>query len=114
MRRSSTDKDLGTAYSAFIGSGEDVVDATDPRKSNLARYINHPPVGTTANCVLLASESRAYVRATRDIAAGEELFLDYGYEYWNYSSDRRDALRDHSKARVLRSAFRKRKFISKH
>ena len=27
---------------------------------------------------------KAFLKATRDIPAGEEIFIDYGFEYWDF------------------------------
>lgn len=47
---------------------------------NLARYINH---GCFPNVEAELDEElgRVFIYATRDIAAGEELFIDYGSEF---------------------------------
>lgn len=49
-----------------------------------ARYINDcfEPSKINARFLKVASERRAYVIATRPLAAGEEVFASYGEEYW--------------------------------
>lgn len=49
-------------------------------RGNLARYINH---SCDPNCHGELYGGRVFVIASRDIAAGEELTLDYGDEYFN-------------------------------
>ena len=29
-------------------------------------------------------KQKAFLRATRDIKTGEEIFIDYGFEYWDF------------------------------
>ena len=55
---------------------------------SLARYINDCRTPTGYNVTFLKSPSEfcAWVISTRDIAAGEELFVDYGRWYWTGSS----------------------------
>ncbi len=50
-------------------------------RANIARYINHACVRT--NCRPIKYSLRIRFRATRDIKAGEELFYDYGKEYFD-------------------------------
>ena len=69
-----------------------VVDAEDYRIAGWPRFINHSkrlancrntelrkPIGPWTSARLPLG---LYVQATRDIAAGEELLVDYGPEYW--------------------------------
>jgi uncharacterized protein len=51
----------------------DVIDANVG--GNAARWINH---ACTTNCVADEVDGRVYIKAKRAIAAGEELFYDYG------------------------------------
>ena len=39
------------------------------------------------NSHLIMADDRLYVVATRDIAAGEQVYLDYGSQYWNTESN---------------------------
>jgi len=50
----------------------------------LARYVNDPlsPLARNVEFVKMPNEGRADVVATRDIAEGEEIFVDYGAAYW--------------------------------
>jgi SET domain-containing protein len=50
-------------------------------RKNIARYINHSCVRT--NCEPVQYAMRIKIRATRDIKPGEELFYDYGKEYFD-------------------------------
>ena len=58
------------------------VDAEAPSASNWCRYVNHS--AKKANLVVDrdGAARRASLRAARAIAAREELFLDYGPQYW--------------------------------
>ncbi len=48
---------------------------------NPARFINH---SCNANCDAELSEGRIWIRARRDIAAGEEISFNYGYDLTDY------------------------------
>lgn len=50
-------------------------------RENIARYINHSCVRT--NCEPIQYAKRIKIRATRNIKPGEELFYDYGKEYFD-------------------------------
>lgn len=74
-------------YVAGITDGV-YVDAVDPEKSNLARYINHAPTGSVA-CNVRTYKQRLGPRPAMyfyvddaPIRAGDELCFDYGDEYW--------------------------------
>jgi SET domain-containing protein len=47
---------------------------------NTARYINH---ACKPNCEVEIKKTRVFVYAKRNIKEGEELFYDYGKEFWN-------------------------------
>ncbi len=49
-------------------------------RSNTARYINH---ACKPNCEVEIKKTRVFIYAKRNIKAGEELFYDYGKEFWN-------------------------------
>lgn len=49
-------------------------------RSNLARYINH---SCRPNCEPEIRKGRVFIMARRKIKEGEELFYDYGKEYFN-------------------------------
>ncbi len=64
-----------------------VIDAKNHLKS-LARYINDAKgltkiKGIINNCTYVNEGTRVYVEALREIAAGSELFVSYGKEYWD-------------------------------
>jgi uncharacterized protein len=59
----------------FSVDARTVIDAT--RTGNDARYINHSCEG---NCEAVIDNRRIFIEALRDIAPGEELAYDYGYE----------------------------------
>ncbi len=48
--------------------------------NNIARYINH---SCEPNCEGALLGERVFIRALREIAAGEEFTLDYGEEYFD-------------------------------
>lgn len=62
----------------FEVDAEFCIDATDTLSENPARFINH---SCDENCeaVWNARERRMEIRAIREIAAGEELSIDYGF-----------------------------------
>lgn len=60
--------------------GKDWTISGDGRE-NIARYINHSCVRT--NCEPIQYAMRMKIRCTRDIKPGEELFYDYGKEYFD-------------------------------
>ena len=68
----------GGKYLFALGS-KWTIDGTNRR--NIARYINHSCVRT--NCEPIQYALRMKIRATRNIKPGEELFYDYGKEYFD-------------------------------
>ncbi len=67
------------------------IDAVDAANSSIARYANHcKPTDVKRgfafgnNCVFKRNlrHTRGWLCAARDIAAGEEIFADYGDDYW--------------------------------
>lgn len=58
------------------------VDAVDPARSNPARFINHAPRPNLRKVKQRFPDRRLRLYAARDVAAGEELFFDYGDSYW--------------------------------
>jgi len=48
---------------------------------NTARFINH---SCAPNCEAELDEERIWIKALRDIAAGEEVTFNYGYDYVDY------------------------------
>lgn len=70
------------------------VDAEKPSRSGYARYINHSVGRRNCRSVYtdlprwliptpLPSPYAVWIESKRDIAAGEELFYDYGQPYWD-------------------------------
>lgn len=59
----------------FSVNDDTVIDAA--REGNDARFINH---SCAPNCQALMEDERIYIFALRNIAEGEELGYDYGYE----------------------------------
>ena len=59
----------------FSVTSRTVIDAT--HGGNDSRFINH---SCDPNCEAVIERSRVFIDAIRDIAVGEELFYDYGYE----------------------------------
>lgn len=58
-----------------------------PVKSALARYANDANglsriKGITNNCDYISDGLKAYIESKKDIAAGAEIFVDYGKDYW--------------------------------
>ncbi len=49
-------------------------------RKNTARYVNH---SCRPNCEVDIIKGRVFIYAKRNIKEGEELFYDYGKEYWN-------------------------------
>jgi len=71
---------LGTKYLFEI---DDVwtIDGNDAKHANEARYINH---SCKPNCEAEIDEyGRVLISAIKDIRKGEELYYDYGEEYFN-------------------------------
>jgi uncharacterized protein len=63
-----------------------VIDARNYKKSK-ARYANDARglkriKGFTNNAVYIESGGRVFIESTRNIAPGEEIFVNYGKEYW--------------------------------
>ncbi len=64
----------GLVYVFNLNDSHDL-DGNVPR--NPAKYINH---SCDENCEAINEDDRIFIYAKRNIAAGEELFFDYGYE----------------------------------
>ncbi|MBO7776758.1 SET domain-containing protein-lysine N-methyltransferase [Burkholderia pseudomallei] len=56
-------------------SNGNVIDGSNG--GNSARWLNH---ACEPNCVAVESKNRIFIEVVRDIAPGEELFIDYGLE----------------------------------
>lgn len=73
-------------YIYFV-SDDHVIDAAR-RKKSLARYANDARglkkiKGLKNNSEYVEEGIKVYIEATRDISAGEEIFVSYGKEYWD-------------------------------
>ena len=62
----------------FDVSNRCTIDGTT--RKNIARYINH---ACKPNCEVEVRRGRVFVFARRIIREGEELYYDYGKEYWD-------------------------------
>ncbi len=62
----------------FEVSSKKTIDGT--ARTNTARYINH---ACTPNCEVEIHKTRVFIYAKRNIKEGEELFYDYGKDFWN-------------------------------
>jgi SET domain-containing protein len=76
-------RDLSYVYCS--GRGKDgrvnYVNARRP-DSSFGRFYNDPRDDTLVNAKVVLKGGRLMVMATTDIAEGDEIFLDYGLEYW--------------------------------
>lgn len=73
-------------YYIFYVNEDCIIDAAKNKKS-LARYINDAKglqkiKGLSNNAVFVIDGERVFVEATKNIAAGSEIFVGYGKEYW--------------------------------
>ena len=57
-----------------------IIDGENPETSSWSRYVNHSL--RRQNCHAFPGPGYIYLEATQDIAAGDELFFNYGDEYW--------------------------------
>jgi uncharacterized protein len=78
--------DPTNAYIYFLKPNH-VIDARDHPKS-LARYVNDArglvrSKDRANNAKFTNDGLRVFVEATRDIQAGEEIFVEYGKKYWD-------------------------------
>ena len=69
----------GGKYLFALGGNKWTIDGT--ARENIARYINHSCVRT--NCEPVQYAMHMKIKATRNIKPGEELFYDYGKEYFD-------------------------------
>lgn len=78
--------DVFNAYIYYINRNY-VIDAMHYLKS-FARYTNDAKglvktKGLTNNCEFVKENGKVFVRATKNINAGEEVFVPYGKDYWD-------------------------------
>src|SRR5215203_4406447 len=79
------DEDGKNGYIFYINRNN-VIDAL-PHKSALARYANDARgmvkiKGILNNADYIVDKNKAYIESKKDIAAGSEIFVDYGKDYW--------------------------------
>ncbi|CAF4302830.1 unnamed protein product, partial [Rotaria sp. Silwood2] len=84
-RHRSTERANKSGYAWTIedaeGSVYNYIDASDPSCSNWLRYVNCPTRQVDENLEPVQFNGELYYRTSRDIKAGEELFVYYGEEY---------------------------------
>ncbi|CAF0959152.1 unnamed protein product [Rotaria sordida] len=84
-RHRSTERANKSGYAWTIEDAEgnvyNYIDASDPSRSNWLRYVNCPTRQVDENLVPVQFNGELYYRTSRDIKAGEELFVYYGEEY---------------------------------
>ena len=79
------EKEADNVYIMYVNRNH-VINA-EPFKNALARYANDAKgvgkiSGLRNNAVYATVKKRVYIKATRDIEAGEEILVDYGKAYW--------------------------------
>jgi uncharacterized protein len=79
------DEDGKNGYIFYINRNN-VIDGL-PNKNALARYANDANglvriKGLTNNCDYSVDGVKAYIESKKDIAAGSEILVDYGRDYW--------------------------------
>ena len=57
-----------------------IIDGENPETSSWSRYVNHSL--RRQNCHAFPGNGFIYLEAIQDIAAGDELFFNYGDDYW--------------------------------
>ena len=84
------DNGASTGEYAFALANGRVVDGGDPRRSNWLRFLNHSIRRANCESVDAWEEGEGplglaaiVIRASRDIAPGEELLFNYGGDYWS-------------------------------
>lgn len=79
------EKEADNVYIMYVNRNH-VINA-EPFKNALARFANDAKgvgkiSGLRNNAVYATVKKRVYIKATRDIEAGEEILVDYGKAYW--------------------------------
>lgn len=77
---STTEADRRGGKYLFVVSDEKTIDGKG--RSNIARYVNHS-CAPNAEAELDEDELRVRIYAKRKIQPGDEIFYDYGKEYWD-------------------------------
>ena len=74
---------LDASYLFEMISGKLYVDAVDPRKSNIARFINCPGVKERPNCIVSYNQHtrQLQIKTCRILVPGEQLTVSYGRCY---------------------------------
>ena len=80
------DNDGNNGYIYFVKRNH-VIDASNNKKA-LARYANdarglRKTKGLTNNAEYVEVGTKVYIKSNKDIAAGSEIFVEYGKEYWD-------------------------------
>lgn len=83
--RDVKDEDGKNGYIFYVNRNH-VINAL-PVKSALARYANDARglvriKGITNNCDYITDGKKAFIESKKDIAAGSEILVDYGRDYW--------------------------------
>lgn len=94
-------EDGDNAYIYFVKRSY-VIDAR-PDKKSLARYANDAKgltrvKGITNNCEYVEDGNRVFIHSKRDIAAGAEILVPYGPEYWQVIRYNKKLSADNKKA----------------
>ena len=89
MKRNESQDGFGAYY--FFVNSKNCVDAQYTVWA-LARYANDAAgfgrvKGLTNNCKYEVIKGKPYIVATRNLKAGDEVFVSYGKEYWNAIKD---------------------------
>ena len=80
-------------YVLGLGRGR-YLDASDPRRAGVARFINDPGPGRKPNVAIVTSRGKRLVRTLRTVLPGEELLVDYGPKYHWHAGERKSAPTD--------------------
>ena len=99
-----TDEEIESAsepnlYLFTLGNGW-CIDGANPERSNWVRYLNHSRRRVNCGSETILSPvggipTGIAIRTIRDVAAGEELFIDYGDAYWEKVPNPIDRLKIH-------------------
>jgi uncharacterized protein len=109
------DEDGRNGYIFYITRNH-VINAL-PVKTALARYANDARglvkiKGLNNNCDYISDGLKAYIESKKDIAAGSEIFVDYGKDYWKvirenmklWKNEEKEKLKKAHKAKKLNGA----------
>jgi uncharacterized protein len=81
------DHDDGNNLYIYYVTKNHVIDASKNKKM-LARFANDANgkskiKGVTTNSIYTVEGKRVYIKSTKDIPAGSEIFVSYGKDYWD-------------------------------